>query len=181
MSAFLREASRRSPISDGDATIRALGRPGDLGWVVMAHGEVYAAEFGWNIDFEASVARIVGDLGVPQQGSGAGAWIAEVDGQRVGSIFCVPDGQDPTTGHLHGLLVTAAGRGRGIGQDLVDLAIAFARSSGYERLRLRTDTSLEAATGLYRRRGFLLIGKEAHRRFGSDLVTQTYELRLRKD
>jgi GNAT superfamily N-acetyltransferase len=123
----------------------------------MAHGESYAAELRWNTDFEASVARIVGDLGVPRQGSGTGAWVAEVDGQRVGSIFCVPDEQDPSTGHLHGLLVTAAGRGQGLGQDLVDRAIAFARSAGYQRLQLRTDRSLEAATDLYRRRGFLLI------------------------
>jgi GNAT superfamily N-acetyltransferase len=78
----------------GAVRIRPLGRPGDLGWVVMAHGEVYSAEFGWDIGIEALVARIVADYAADPDPAWEAAWIAELDGRRAGCIFCV---QDPSS------------------------------------------------------------------------------------
>jgi GNAT superfamily N-acetyltransferase len=157
------------------ATIRSLGAPGDLGWVVQAHGEVYAAEFGWDTTFEALVARIVADYAeAPDDGRHA-AWIAEVGGRRAGCVFVVPDDDDPTAAKLRILLVHPDGRGHGLGGRLVDAALDFARAAGYARMRLWTNHPLVAARRIYLARGFDLVAEESHRSFGVDLVGQTYE------
>lgn len=157
-------------------TIRPLDRPGDLGWVVQAHGEVYAQEFGWDTSFEALVARIVADFATSGDGRRA-AWMAEVDGVRAGCVFCVP-GPDDDTAVLRILLVHPAGRGRGLGGRLVDACVAHARAAGFGRLRLWTNDVLVAARGIYLDRGFVLVDQAPHHSFGVDLVGQTYELSL---
>ena len=159
-------------------TLRPLGRPGHLGWVVQAHGEVYAAEFGWNTDFEGLVAQIVAGYAARHDPNWEAAWIAELDGRRVGCIFCVSDPDDPTAAKLRILLVHPDGRGRGLGRRLVDTCLEFARAAGYARIRLWTNHPLEAARRIYLARGFVLTGEEPHRSFGVDLVGQTYELDL---
>jgi len=158
--------------------IRELGRPGDLGWVVQAHGEMYAAEYGWDGDFEALVARIVADYANDHDPARENAWIAELDGKRVGCVFCV-DGRDGATAVLRILLVDPAARGHGIGKQLVDACVAFARTAGYHRMRLWTNDPLQAARHIYLSRGFELTGEEPHHSFGADLIGQTYELALR--
>ena len=158
-------------------TIRRLGRPGDLGWVVMTHGELYAGEFGWTSDFEVLVAGIVADYARIHDGRREAAWIAEVDGKRVGCVFCVAE--DDTTAKLRLLLVNADGRGHGLGGALVDTCVNFARDAGYSTLRLWTNDVLAAARHLYLERGFILIDQETHHSFGVELVGLTYELDLR--
>src|SRR5690606_21279070 len=121
------------------ATIRPLGAPGDLGWVVMAHGEEYATEFGWDTTFEAMVARIVADYAAAPAERRAG-WIAEHDGERVGCVMCVP--YDGSTAQLRVLLVRRSARGLGLGGALVDTCLDFARNQGYRRMRLWTTDGL---------------------------------------
>jgi GNAT superfamily N-acetyltransferase len=166
-------------VSDPDATIRLLGQPGDLGWVVMAHGEVYAGEFGWDASFEALVARIVADYAASHDPSREAAWIAEVGDRRVGCIFCVADPEHSGTALLRILLVHPDGRGRHLGRRLVGVCLQFARDAGYERMRLWTNHPLAAARRLYLERGFRLVDEAPHHSFGVDLVGQTYELELR--
>ena len=159
-------------------TIRHADRPGDLGWVVMAHGEVYDAEFGWNVEFEALVARIVADFAAEHDRRREAAWIAELDGRRVGCVFCVGDPDDPAAAKLRILLVHPDARGRGLGALLVDTCVAFARRAAYQRIRLWTNHPLAAARRIYVSRGFQLTAEEPHHSFGVDLVGQTYELEL---
>lgn len=168
-----------------EPVIRPLGRPGDLGWVVMAHGEVYAQEFGWDTSFEALVAEIVAEYAAAAADSGraapdpgpAAAWIAEREGVRLGCVFCLP-GDDPRTARLRILLVHPDGRGLGLGGRLVDTVIAFARDGGYRRVRLWTNHPLLAARHIYLSRGFELVSEQPHHSFGVDLVGQNYELDL---
>lgn len=160
----------------GEPVIRALGRPGDLGWVVMAHGEVYAAEFGWDSGIEALTARIVADYAGDHDPARESAWIAELDGRRVGCVFCVR--ADDQTAQLRILLVDPAGRGRGLGALLTQRCIDFARAAGYRRMRLWTNHPLTAARELYLAAGFTLVESEPHRSFGVDLIGQVYELDL---
>jgi len=156
--------------------IRPLGRPGDLGWVVMAHGELYAQEFGWDRTFEALVARIVADYAATSDPGRSAAWIADLDGARVGCVFCVP--ADDETAQLRILLVDPAARGHGLGGRLVDECLAFARAAGYRRMKLWTNHPLVAARHIYLSRGFQLIEQNKHHSFGVDLIGQVYELRL---
>jgi GNAT superfamily N-acetyltransferase len=156
--------------------VRPLGQPGDLGWVVMAHGEVYAAEFGWSTRFEAVIAGIVADYAAREDPVRQAGWIAELDGERVGCVLCVPT--DHATARLRTLLVYPRARGRGLGGRLVDTCVGFARGAGYTRLRLWTDDILLAARRLYLDRGFRLVHEERHRTFGVDLTGQVYQLDL---
>jgi GNAT superfamily N-acetyltransferase len=156
--------------------VRRLGRPGDLGWVVLAHGEVYAEEFGWDTSFEALVARIVADYAGHHDPAREASWIAEVDGERVGCVFCVAAGEE--TAQLRILLVHPAARGLGAGSLLVGTCLDFARAAGYRRMWLWTNDVLAAARSLYHARGFRLFAEERHHSYGADLVGQFYELDL---
>jgi GNAT superfamily N-acetyltransferase len=158
-------------------TIRALGDPGDLGWVVMAHGELYAREFGWDTSCEALFARIVADFASEADHERNRAWIAELDGERVGSVFCVAT-DDPAQAKLRLLLVEPKARGRQLGFRLVGTAIEFATAAGYGRMTLWTNHPLVAARRIYLRHGFRLTHEEPHHSFGVDLIGQTYELEL---
>jgi len=160
----------------GEVSLRRLSVPGDLGWVVMAHGELYAREFGWDASFESLVARIVADYAAAHDDTREAAWIAERDGERVGCVFCVAaDGQ---TAQLRILLVDPKARGLGVGVRLVDECLAFARAAGYKRMRLWTNHPLAAARHIYLSRGFQLTGEDPHHSFGVDLIGQVYELDL---
>jgi GNAT superfamily N-acetyltransferase len=161
---------------DAEATIRPLGQPGDLGWVVMAHGEMYAAEFGFSTEFEALVAKIVADYAAAPDPLREAAWIAELDGQRAGCVFLVA--KDAETAQLRILLVDPAARGRRLGRRLVAECIGFARGAGYRRMMLWTNEPLAAARHIYLAAGFTLVSEEPHHSFGVDLTGQYYELDL---
>jgi GNAT superfamily N-acetyltransferase len=159
------------------ATIRSIGQPGDLGWVVLAHGEMYATEFDWDTTFEALVAGIVADFAAKHDPTVEAGWIAELDGRRVGCVFCVR-GDDESTAKLRILLVDPAARGHGLGGRLVDECVAFARRAGYRRMTLWTNDPLVAARHTYLDRGFTLVSEQPHHSFGVDLIGQVYELTL---
>ena len=158
---------------EGQVVIRPLGEPGDLGWVVQAHGEIYADEFGWNTDFEALVARIVADYAEDHDPDPEAAWIAELDGRRVGCVFCVR-GDDATTAKLRILLVDPTARGHAVGTRLVATCVDFARSSGHKAITLWTNDVLTAARRIYEAAGFELTDEEQHHSFGHDLVGQNW-------
>jgi GNAT superfamily N-acetyltransferase len=150
--------------------------PGDLGWMVRAHGVLYAQEYGWDTTFEALVARIVADYAEDHDPRREAAWIAEVDGENMGCVLCVR--KDDGTAQLRILLVDPAARGLGIGARLTEECITFARQAGYRRLVLWTNDILTAARRVYQRAGFRLTSEEPHRSFGRDLTAQTWELTL---
>ncbi|MFI0356875.1 GNAT family N-acetyltransferase [Actinomadura sp. 9N407] len=157
-------------------TVRPLGEPGDLGWVVQAHGEVYAEQFGWDGGFEALVARIVADYAEQNDPVREAAWIAEVDGRRVGCVFCVDGGEG--TAKLRILLVHPSARGLGIGSRLVDECLRFAQEAGYREITLWTNDVLVSARRIYQAAGFELVDEEPHRSFGHDLVGQHWSRSL---
>lgn len=157
--------------------VRRLDQPGDLGWVVMAHGELYAAEFGWDTSFEALVARIVADYAADHDPARETAWIAEIDGQRVGCVFCVAADEEATA-KLRILLVDPAGRGQGVGRRLVEQCLEFARGVGYRRMTLWTNDVLVSARRIYQAAGFELVEQEHHHSFGHDLVGQNWAREL---
>lgn len=152
-------------------------RPGDLGWIIHRQAVMYAQEYGWNQDYEALVAQILADFVRSFDPAREAAWIAEIDGRMVGSIFLVR-GDAPGVGKLRLLYVEPETRGRGVGAMLVQACVERARGVGYGRLDLWTNSVLTAARRLYQRAGFVLVEEEPHQAFGHDLVSQTWSLDL---
>ena len=150
--------------------------PGDIGWVVQQHGEIYAKEYGWNGEFEALVAEIAAQFVRKFQPASEKAWIAELDGQRVGAIFLVR--KSASTAQLRMLILAPQARGLGLGARLTDECIAFARRSGYKKIALWTNSCLVAARDIYARRGFRLTRSAPYEGFGQQLVGETWELKL---
>jgi DNA-binding MarR family transcriptional regulator/GNAT superfamily N-acetyltransferase len=158
-----------------DATAHSPGlvlrapEPGDLGWVIEQHGARYGAEYGWGIEFEALAAGIVAQFGAHRDDRREAAWIAELDGERVGSVFCTAS-DIAGTAQLRLLLVDPRARGAGVGTRLVDECLRFARRAGYGRIMLWTNDVLLAARRVYERAGFTLDRSEPHSLFGSGLI-----------
>jgi DNA-binding MarR family transcriptional regulator/ribosomal protein S18 acetylase RimI-like enzyme len=160
---------------DNTVVLRAP-RPGDLGWVVERNGALYAQEYQWGPGYEALVARIIADYAENHDPAQEGGWIAEINGERVGSIFCTR--QDNTTAKLRLLLVEPSARSMGVGGRLVDECLRFATSIGYRTIELWTISVLTAARRIYQQRGFTLVSTEPHDAFAPGQTAETWRKEL---
>lgn len=164
----------------GEAIRLRTHRPGDIGWVISQHGELYAREYGWDIRFESFVARIAADFVDQFDASGEVCYLAvrgEGDTEeRLGCAFVVK--HDATMAKLRMVLLRPEARGLGIGKRLVRACIDFARGAGYTRMTLWTNDVLHAARAIYIAEGFTLVAEETHHSFGLDLVGQNWERAL---
>jgi DNA-binding MarR family transcriptional regulator/GNAT superfamily N-acetyltransferase len=151
-------------------------QPGDMGWVVQRHAELYSKNQGYNEEFEALVAEIVAQFIQRYDSARERCWIAEREGRNVGCVFVVK--KSAAVAKLRLLLVEPTARGFGIGSRLVNECVLFARRAGYRKMTLWTQSDLHSARRLYTNAGFKLIDRKAHHSFGQDLVGETWELRL---
>ena len=148
-------------------------RVGDMGWVTSRQAAAYAADYNWDISYEALVAEICAQFIRNYDATREHCWIAEVGGEPVGSIFLVKATDE--IAKLRLLQVEKKARGLGVGRALVEQCIQGARERGYSRMTLWTQSILVAARGIYQSAGFKLVREEKHHSFGADLVGETWE------
>jgi DNA-binding MarR family transcriptional regulator/GNAT superfamily N-acetyltransferase len=151
-------------------------RPGDFGWVVKCHAELYAREYQWKAPFEGLCAQIIADFANKHDPQRERGWIAEMNGENVGCVFLAKD--SPAVARLRLLLVDPKARGLGLGARLVDECIRFARRSGYRKITLWTHRVLTAARHIYEKAGFKLMRTEQHKSWGRPVVSEHWDLEL---
>lgn len=151
-------------------------RPGDIGWIIHRHGVLYAAEYGWDQTFESLVAEIAGGFVRSFDPALEHCWIAERDGEVIGSIFLVR--KSARVAQLRLLYVEPSTRGLGVGPRLVEECIAFAKAKDYKTITLWTNDVLVSARKIYQAEGFELVKEERYRSFGKDLIGQNWDLKL---
>ena len=165
----------RAKKSPKNLVIRAH-RPGDMGAVIALHGKLYADEFGWDIRFEALVARIAADFIDHFDPAKERCWIVEQGGVVMGSVLIVK--KSKTVAKLRLLILHPKLRGLGLGKRLNDECEAFAKAAGYEKIALWTNDVLLAARAIYAASGYRVVAQEPHHSFGVDLIGETWEKRL---
>jgi DNA-binding MarR family transcriptional regulator/GNAT superfamily N-acetyltransferase len=156
-------------------TLRAP-MPGDFGWIVRRHAELYAREYGWTEPFEGLCAQIVADFANGYDAKRERCWIAEMDSEPVGCIFLVKDSARVARVRL--LLVDPKARGLRLGARLVDECVRFARRAGYKKITLWTHSVLAAARHIYQKAGFRLTGTEQHNSWGRPVTSEFWDLDL---
>lgn len=161
----------------GSITYRENLLPGDLGHIILMHGKIYSNERGWDHTFEAYVAGPLSEFArSPRERQRL--WIAEANGEIVGTVAIVENTKEEA--QLRWLLVSPAARGIGLGKELLQKALAFAKAQGFCSVVLWTVSSLTKAGELYSRNGFRLTKREQHTLWGSEVVEERYELLLRR-
>jgi DNA-binding MarR family transcriptional regulator/GNAT superfamily N-acetyltransferase len=152
-------------------------RAGDFGWIVSRHAELYWQEYQWGPPFEGVCAQIVADFVNKFDPKKERCWIAEANGENIGTVMLVKDEQ-PGVARLRLLLVDPKARGLKLGTRLVDECIKFARKAGYRSMTLWTHENLTAARAVYSRAGFTLTSSEKKQSFGKDVVAEYWDLEL---
>ena len=169
-------AAENSESSGGSSYLLRPHQPGDMGWVVYRQGVLYAQEYGYDEQFEALAAEVVAKFIQQYDPKRERCWIAEKDGEVIGSVFLVA--KSKTVSQLRLLYVEPSARGLGIGSRLVRECLSFARRVGYKKMILWTQSELDAARHIYKQAGFRIVERKPHHSFSKDLVAETWQLSL---
>jgi DNA-binding MarR family transcriptional regulator/GNAT superfamily N-acetyltransferase len=165
--------------TEAEPKIPYLLRPpriGDFGWMVQRQAEFYAETYGWRDPFEGLVAEIVADVLKTFDPKKIGCWVAERDGENVGSVILARDSD--TVAQVRLLFVEPRAQGLGIGKRLVQECTRFARQAGYRKITLWTHSVLTAARHLYEQEGYHLTATKKHRDWGPEVTGETWEKKL---
>lgn len=152
-------------------------RNGDFGWIVVRHAELYWQEYKWGWPFEGICAQIVADFVNKFDPKKERCWIAEMNGENVGTVMLVKD-ELPGVARLRLLLVDPKARGLKLGTRLVDECVKFARKAGYRSMTLWTHENLTAARAIYAKAGFTLTASEKKKSFGQNVVAEYWDMKL---
>ncbi|MDY7027381.1 MAG: GNAT family N-acetyltransferase [Spirochaetota bacterium] len=163
-------------VSLDEITIRTDPRPGDLGYLIHMHGDIYGREYGFGLQFESYVARGVAEFLENYDAARDRVWLCEHEARIIGTIVLMH--RERNSVQLRYFLIHPDYRGIGLGKRLMEMWLEFAREVGYERAYLLTAEELHTAISLYERHGFTLTSESDSTAFGRPLRDQRYELEL---
>jgi len=152
--------------------IRTTVEPGDIGSIIKLHGEYYHRHNGFDASFEPYVAIPLSEFAI-RSNPRERIWIVARGAEVKGSIAIVDIGNDGA--QLRWYLLDDDMQGRGIGRELIQLALAFVAERKYKRVILWTVIDQARAIEIYIKNGFRLIEEKRHRQWGADLTEQCYE------
>jgi GNAT superfamily N-acetyltransferase len=151
----------------------------DAPWLVEQHGVHYARDEGFDDSFSPLVASILDGFVAAHDPVRERGSIAERNGERLGSVFCVSAGKaGDETAKLRLFLLTPAARGHGLGKRLLRACMDFAKEAGYRDMALWTHESHRAACALYTSFGWEHVESTPVHSFGVDLVEQSWRVDL---
>lgn len=158
-----------------DITIRDHLLPGDIGFVINSHGEMYKTEYGYSVDFEHYVAKGMVEFMDQYNPSRNGVWICEHSGNKIGFLLLMDRGE---AAQLRYFFLFSAYRGIGLGKRLMDLFMKYLHQKGFKSCYLWTTNEQLAAARMYQAYGFRLVQEKPSNAFGKQLVEQKYLLEL---
>jgi N-acetylglutamate synthase-like GNAT family acetyltransferase len=149
---------------------------GDIEWIIKRHDTLYNEEYGFDETFKnyvsGSLKKFVKDFDSDKEN----IWIAEVNSKAVGIIAIAKI--DNERAQLRWFLIEPYMRGKGLGRDLINVAIEFCKQKNYKNAMLWTVSILSAARHLYKSFGFTIIETIEHEIWGKSLIEEKWYLSL---
>ncbi|PGS51704.1 helix-turn-helix domain-containing GNAT family N-acetyltransferase [Bacillus sp. AFS041924] len=160
-----------------DVSIRPF-IPGDVGYVAYIHGKIYSTTYQFGRIFEFYVMKGLSEFLMNPEGGEL--WVAEVNGEIVGSIAITKANE--SVAQLRWFVLDEKYQGLGIGKKLIETALNFCRENHYNYVFLWTVSTLETARYLYKKYNFTLTEEKPNFEWtGSKLIEERWDLVLTKN
>jgi GNAT superfamily N-acetyltransferase len=152
--------------------------PGVVGQITEAHAVYYHSHWGFDVSFEAQVARELSEFAAGCDPGCDGLWVARQDARFAGSIVIGGRHAETAGARLRWFIVPPEFQGAGIGQQLIQRAVRFCQDRGYPKIYLWTFEGLKAARRVYEKSGFHLCEEHDVSQWGQHIREQKFELGL---
>jgi len=162
-------------IALSDVQIRNQLLPGDLGYIGYIHGDLYAKECGYGINFEAYVLDGLKEFAKAYDPEKDKIWICEHNNKMIGCLVGQHRGNQLQFRYF---ILLPGYRGIGLGKYLMQQFIGFMKEKGIKKAYLWTTEEQQAAISLYTRFGFQLTEESTSDSFNKTIREFRYNLSL---
>lgn len=163
-------------ITSSDIVFREQLLPGDVGYLIYLHGQLYAKETGYNLEFESYVCKTFHEFLQSYNPAKDRLFLATYQEQIIGAVAIL--GSSRHLAQLRWFLVHPDFRGLGLGKKLLANAIDFCQEKNYQKVYLLTTSMQTTAIDLYKKAGFHKTGEKYLEMWGQHLYEQRYELTI---
>ena len=157
-----------------DITIRTIIKPGDFGYIIHRHGDMYAKEYNHGVSFEMYVAEGICEFYQNYDATKDRVWLCEHQGKIIGSLFL--QHRENNKAQLRYFFIEKAYRGIGLGKTLMKLYMDFYKEKGFTSSYLWTTDELNTAAAIYNKQGFILTEELPNDAFGKTVIERKFEL-----
>jgi DNA-binding MarR family transcriptional regulator/N-acetylglutamate synthase-like GNAT family acetyltransferase len=155
----------------GNVMLRAP-QAGDYGWLVHRQAQLFARGHGWDHRFEGLLAQTVAEFSEGHDPQRETCMIAEQKGTVAGSALITQLAANTATVRM--LYVEPDMQRLGIGTQLMNECVRFAKRAGYTKLSVTTESAWLDARRLFEQTGLTRRSAEPAQRFGRRLVLERW-------